>query len=61
MAGILNKIGTTLEMIKWEHSIFALPLCIDCDAAGSGRVAGLANRSVDRRGHGFSSVGGNGL
>jgi 4-hydroxybenzoate polyprenyltransferase len=25
MAGILTKIGTTLEMIKWEHSIFALP------------------------------------
>jgi len=28
MAGILNKIGTTLEMIKWEHSIFALPFAL---------------------------------
>ncbi|MGD0741077.1 MAG: UbiA family prenyltransferase [Terracidiphilus sp.] len=28
MAGILNKIRTTLEMIKWEHSIFALPFAL---------------------------------
>jgi 4-hydroxybenzoate polyprenyltransferase len=28
MAGILSKIGTTLEMIKWEHSIFALPFAL---------------------------------
>ncbi len=28
MAGILRKIGTTLEMIKWEHSIFALPFAL---------------------------------
>ena len=28
MAGILSKIGTTLEMIKWEHSIFALPFAV---------------------------------
>ncbi len=28
MAGILNEIGTTLEMIKWEHSIFALPFAL---------------------------------
>jgi 4-hydroxybenzoate polyprenyltransferase len=28
MAGILKKIGTTLEMIKWEHSIFALPFAM---------------------------------
>ena len=26
--GILNKVGTTLEMIKWEHSIFALPFAL---------------------------------
>ena len=25
MPGILKKTRTTLEMIKWEHSIFALP------------------------------------
>jgi 4-hydroxybenzoate polyprenyltransferase len=28
MAGILHKIGITLEMIKWEHSIFALPFAL---------------------------------
>ena len=28
MPGILDKIRTTLEMIKWEHSIFALPFAL---------------------------------
>jgi 4-hydroxybenzoate polyprenyltransferase len=28
MTGILRKIRTTLEMIKWEHSIFALPFAL---------------------------------
>jgi 4-hydroxybenzoate polyprenyltransferase len=28
MAGIFAKIRTTLEMIKWEHSIFALPFAL---------------------------------
>ena len=28
MAGFRSKIGTTLEMIKWEHSIFALPSAV---------------------------------
>ncbi len=28
MAGIFSKIRTTLEMIKWEHSIFALPFAL---------------------------------
>jgi len=28
MAGILKKIGIALEMIKWEHSIFALPFAL---------------------------------
>jgi 4-hydroxybenzoate polyprenyltransferase len=26
--GVLRKIGTTLEMIKWEHSIFVLPFAM---------------------------------
>jgi 4-hydroxybenzoate polyprenyltransferase len=26
--GLLRKIGTTLEMIKWEHSIFVLPFAL---------------------------------
>jgi 4-hydroxybenzoate polyprenyltransferase len=28
MSGIFEKIGTTLEMIKWEHSVFALPFAL---------------------------------
>ena len=28
MAGLLHKTRTTLEMIKWEHSIFALPFAL---------------------------------
>jgi len=28
MGGILSKTRTTLEMIKWEHSIFALPFAL---------------------------------
>jgi 4-hydroxybenzoate polyprenyltransferase len=28
MPGILAKVRTTLEMIKWEHSIFALPFAL---------------------------------
>jgi len=28
MPGILRKVRTTLEMIKWEHSIFALPFAL---------------------------------
>ncbi len=28
MAGIFTKTRTTLEMIKWEHSIFALPFAL---------------------------------
>ena len=28
MAGLFRKIGFTLEMIKWEHSVFALPFAL---------------------------------
>jgi len=28
MAGLWAKTRTTLEMIKWEHSIFALPFAL---------------------------------
>jgi len=28
MTGLFGKIGVTLEMIKWEHSIFALPFAL---------------------------------
>jgi 4-hydroxybenzoate polyprenyltransferase len=40
MAGILNKIGTTLEMIKWEHSIFALPFALTSMLLAAGGLPG---------------------
>jgi 4-hydroxybenzoate polyprenyltransferase len=40
MAGILKKIGTTLEMIKWEHSIFALPFAMTAMLLAAGGLPG---------------------
>ena len=40
MAGILSKIGTTLEMIKWEHSIFALPFALTAMLLAAGGLPG---------------------
>ena len=40
MAGILNEIGTTLEMIKWEHSIFALPFALTAMLLAAGGLPG---------------------
>jgi 4-hydroxybenzoate polyprenyltransferase len=45
MPGILHKTRTTLEMIKWEHSIFALPFALTAAllaAQGVPRVRTLA-------------------
>jgi 4-hydroxybenzoate polyprenyltransferase len=36
MAGILRRIGITLEMIKWEHSIFALPFALTATLLAAG-------------------------
>ena len=41
MAGILRKIGITLEMIKWEHSIFALPFALTAAILAAGGVPPL--------------------
>lgn len=40
MAGILSKIRTTLEMIKWEHSIFALPFALTAMLLAAGGLPG---------------------
>jgi 4-hydroxybenzoate polyprenyltransferase len=41
MPGILSKTRTTLEMIKWEHSIFALPFALTAALlAAHGKPAG---------------------
>lgn len=36
MAGVLRKIAITLEMIKWEHSIFALPFALTATLLAAG-------------------------
>ncbi|MGB0062882.1 MAG: UbiA-like polyprenyltransferase [Terracidiphilus sp.] len=40
MTGILHKIRTTLEMIKWEHSIFALPFALTAMVLAAGGLPG---------------------
>jgi 4-hydroxybenzoate polyprenyltransferase len=40
MAAIFSKIRTTLEMIKWEHSIFALPFALTAMLLAAGRLPG---------------------
>ena len=36
MPGIWSKTRTTLEMIKWEHSIFALPFALTAAILAAG-------------------------
>lgn len=36
MASMVRRIGTTLEMIKWEHSIFALPFALTATLLAAG-------------------------
>ena len=61
MTGILTEIRTTLEMIKWEHSIFALPFALTAMLLAAGGLPAVADRGVDRGGHGGGAVGGHGL
>jgi 4-hydroxybenzoate polyprenyltransferase len=43
MPGILSKTRTTLEMIKWEHSIFALPFALTAVLLAAHGIARLAH------------------
>ncbi|MGA2571786.1 MAG: UbiA-like polyprenyltransferase [Terracidiphilus sp.] len=40
MAGVLKRIHTTLEMIKWEHSVFALPFALTAMLLAAGGLPG---------------------
>jgi 4-hydroxybenzoate polyprenyltransferase len=40
MSGVFSKIRTTLEMIKWEHSIFALPFALTAMLLAAGGLPG---------------------
>ncbi len=61
MARILSKIRTTLEMIKWEHSIFALPFALTAMLLAAGGLPRLAYGGVDCGGDGGGAVGGHGV
>ena len=61
MAGIIKKIRTTLEMIKWEHSIFALPFALTAMLLAADGLPALADRGLDSGGHGGGAVGGHGV
>jgi 4-hydroxybenzoate polyprenyltransferase len=41
MPGLLSKTRTTLEMIKWEHSIFALPFALTATILAAGGLPTL--------------------
>ena len=61
MAQSKNRVAVVLEMIKFEHSVFALPFALvgALLAARAGRhVADLAADFVDRGRHGWSALRG---
>ena len=47
--GLFAKTRTTLEMIKWEHSIFALPFALTAVLLASHGASGLAHPRLDPR------------
>jgi 4-hydroxybenzoate polyprenyltransferase len=51
-----RNLKITLDMIKWEHSIFALPFAL-CGAM----LAGLAATGLDRRRHGCGAFSRDGV
>ncbi len=56
MAGIFHKIRTTLEMIKWEHSIFALPFALTAVLLAANGLPAWRTVGVGAGGHGFSAI-----
>ncbi len=57
----LRSLSTTLEMIKWEHSVFALPFALDGSGAGGERLATCHAARLDHRLHGDGALGRDGL
>jgi hypothetical protein len=57
---VWHKIGVTLEMIKWEHSTFALPFALTAAmlaASGWPRI----NQLLDHCLHGARAICGDGI
>ena len=61
-----KRIRLTLEMIKFEHSVFALPFALTgallaLRHSGFGRARGMGQDGLDRGGHGGSTLGRHGF
>jgi 4-hydroxybenzoate polyprenyltransferase len=61
MAGILKKIRIMLELIKWEHSIFALPFALAAMLLTANGLPGRWTVGVDSGGDGHGAIGSHGV
>ena len=59
--GLAAKTRTTLEMIKWEHSIFALPFALTAVLLASHGTPGWRTLALDPGGDGYGTFLRNGL
>ncbi len=57
----LRSLGTTLEMIKWEHSVFALPFALTGAVLAANGWPHAMAAFLDHRLHGDGAVGRDGL
>ena len=58
---VLHNLRVTLEMIKWEHSIFALPFALSGAMLAAARIPSLHSFVWIIVAHGRSAVGGHGV
>ena len=54
--GLLAKTKTTLEMIKWEHSIFALPFALTATLLAARGMPAWRTLCLDPGGHGHGAL-----
>ena len=58
---VLHNLRVTLEMIKWEHSIFALPFALCGAMLAAGGFPPLHQLALDHRRHGRGAFRRHGL
>ena len=56
-----SRLGTTLEMIKWEHSMFALPFALTGAMLAARWAATVASAVLDCGLHDCGAIGGDGV
>ena len=61
MTSLWKSTAVTLEMIKWEHSVFALPFALTGAVLAAGGWPQAACAGLDRRVYGGGAVGGDGF